>query len=362
MKDTFKEKILDFFGLKPKCPEELYLLDKYNLKMGKPYAAIMIILNTLRLIFVFLNESFSPCHLGEALFSSILLYVVDILFFFVDSFFAQKKVGSIYAEVFLNCFLFSHVFTGFQVGIDSYEVLQLFIPFNIGVFFIFLLLNIRPLVSLVYSFAIYLCLHFFRGSLSLSNELYFFEGIYILAIAIVSSLRYFSGRKMIRTQIKNEEINNRLQELAKRDSLTGLYNRHALTMDVKDIYDKGLTLIMFDIDDFKNVNDTYGHEVGDELIKEFAHALKENFPDDKVYRYGGDEFLILRSSKKKEPISQKTMDKINSIKLFPMDDKISASCGYIYGTPKNYQDYLDLLKKADDCLYGEKRKRKFSVS
>ena len=139
---------------------------------------------------------------------------------------------------------------------------------------------------------------------------------------------------MIRTQIKNEEINNRLQELAKRDSLTGLYNRHALTMDVKDIYDKGLMLIMFDIDDFKSVNDTYGHEVGDELIKEFAHTLKENFPEDKVYRYGGDEFLILKS----------------------------ASCGYIFGVPKNYQDYLNLLKEADDCLYYEKRKRKFNVS
>jgi diguanylate cyclase (GGDEF)-like protein len=91
-----------------------------------------------------------------------------------------------------------------------------------------------------------------------------------------------------------------LSEQATRDSLTGLYNRRYFDETLIDHieasrrYDRELSLVLFDIDEFKQINDTHGHEAGDVVLKQFSDLLKSTARKaDIVCRYGGDEFAVI---------------------------------------------------------------------
>lgn len=91
-----------------------------------------------------------------------------------------------------------------------------------------------------------------------------------------------------------------LNELALTDKLTGIFNRQAFEIDTKDIINKAVkieetfSLMMFDIDNFKNVNDNYGHHTGDQLLRKITTLVKNSLNNNhKFYRWGGDEFIIL---------------------------------------------------------------------
>ena len=87
-----------------------------------------------------------------------------------------------------------------------------------------------------------------------------------------------------------------LRRLADRDALTGLANRRALPEVFRAAQPGGATLLFFDLDQFKQINDHHGHAAGDETLRRFATALRESFrPSDALVRYAGDEFLVVAS-------------------------------------------------------------------
>lgn len=89
-------------------------------------------------------------------------------------------------------------------------------------------------------------------------------------------------------------VQEELRHLADRDPLTELANRRALPSAFRSVYDTGAAFVFCDIDDFKRINDTYGHPAGDACLERFAHALRSSFrPDDIIVRYAGDEFLVV---------------------------------------------------------------------
>ena len=92
-----------------------------------------------------------------------------------------------------------------------------------------------------------------------------------------------------------EELNSKFRTLAFTDSLTGLGNRALIFDKLEALVDdqKQFTTLMIDLDNFKQVNDTYGHIEGDRLLVKVADQLRASFPDGLVARYGGDEFIII---------------------------------------------------------------------
>jgi diguanylate cyclase len=99
---------------------------------------------------------------------------------------------------------------------------------------------------------------------------------------------------------ENRTLQTQLKEQANRDPLTGLYNRRylesTLVRELARTKREGqpLWLMLIDIDHFKNINDSYGHQAGDEVLKKLAHLLHDNArADDVVCRYGGEEFVLL---------------------------------------------------------------------
>jgi len=124
----------------------------------------------------------------------------------------------------------------------------------------------------------------------------------IATIALVAYLAHYYSKGVAKSERQLQKLSQAYEELATYDSLTKLLNRHAMTQAIEDEVSrfrrdgKGFVLALGDIDDFKQINDQYGHQIGDELLMEFATRMKQRLRrHDVVSRWGGEEFLILLS-------------------------------------------------------------------
>jgi diguanylate cyclase (GGDEF)-like protein len=155
------------------------------------------------------------------------------------------------------------------------------------------------------------------------------------------------------------------------DPLTRLYTRNyfvskmdAEFRDAKNFHLE-YTIMMLDIDDFKKFNDTYGHTVGDVVLKQIASTLKEIIGElGMVGRFGGEEFIItlpigyLSCSR----IAEKINKAVNEIKIPGVDKMLSVSIGIASYPYTEANDYLELLDKADSALYVTKSSGKNSFT
>ncbi|MBO0959001.1 diguanylate cyclase [Neobacillus sp. MM2021_6] len=187
------------------------------------------------------------------------------------------------------------------------------------------------------------------------SPLYDSDGNWDGAIAVYKDI---SERKKYEAELK---------KLALQDPLTGLLNRTALSnkigaeLERAKSTQKTLAVFFLDIDRFKEVNDTMGHDIGDEIIKEFARRVKGCIRRKDLFaRLGGDEFIILlndlNDQKEAIQIAQRIIDSFQSkwvIKSF--ETKISSSIGIAFFTDFK-QEVRELLKHADIALYKAKEK------
>lgn len=153
----------------------------------------------------------------------------------------------------------------------------------------------------------------------------------------------------------------RLSYQASHDELTGLYNRFGYDIIISELDLSTIYLLMIDADDFKTINDSYGHEIGDRVLMKISEILKKNFrADDFICRVGGDEFVIVMTHAHPghRSLLRAKVDKINS-ELANTEDglpEISVSVGITYG--KEASDAIELLKMADLAMYELKRSGK----
>ena len=144
------------------------------------------------------------------------------------------------------------------------------------------------------------------------------------------------------------------------DELTGMKNRMALREDFPGHCHETLCVIMADVDHFKRYNDTYGHEVGDQILIAVASEITNLFGEDSTYRYGGDEFLIIQKDYTRSEISTLLMvwaDAVRNIRLdiIPEEGDFSCSYGFTYGRPSGEEELRQMVVRADRKLYEMKR-------
>jgi len=114
------------------------------------------------------------------------------------------------------------------------------------------------------------------------------------SMLFVSSMGYLMERSRVKAQRSSNRANMLLKTMATRDELTGLYNRRAIRNVFERAVDTETTLAICDVDHFKKINDQYGHDVGDLVLKQVALSIQHRLRDaDVVVRWGGEEFLIL---------------------------------------------------------------------
>ena len=157
----------------------------------------------------------------------------------------------------------------------------------------------------------------------------------------------------------------RLNFKASHDELTGVYNRAGYDSILDSIDLTNAYMILIDIDDFKSVNDTYGHDVGDKVLIKTANALKNNFrTDDYICRIGGDEFVVfmVHASKEEQASIAAKAQAINAALADTADGlpATSISVGIVHGSESD--DAETLFEKADDAMYRAKHSGKNTYS
>ncbi len=144
---------------------------------------------------------------------------------------------------------------------------------------------------------------------------------------------------------------------ASHDELTGAYNRAGYDLLLSSIDLSSTYMLLFDVDNFKGINDTYGHETGDKVLIKLVQILKGNFrADDNVCRIGGDEFIVfmVHATEKQHDLIAQKIDAINR-RLADTEDGLpaaSVSVGIVHGTDADSAE--NLFEKTDAAMYQAK--------
>lgn len=158
----------------------------------------------------------------------------------------------------------------------------------------------------------------------------------------------------------------KLLYLSEMDMLTKTYNRHRTELLIENEFNRvernksTFSICMFDLDQFKYVNDTYGHDIGDEMLRVFAQAVKSRIRSTDMFgRWGGDEFILICPDTDEDGIVN-LMDN-NKESVIKEIRKIAAEVGVSFGIgtyKTNDSDYNQLIKRADEAMYHMKKIKK----
>jgi len=171
-------------------------------------------------------------------------------------------------------------------------------------------------------------------------------------------LNFVVTGKNVTDKIKLEE---ELTKRATTDELTGLYNRHKgnelLDQEIEraDRYNEEFAVIFFDIDYFKMINDTYGHDIGDSVLKQLSQILQlHTRKSDAIIRWGGEEFIILALNQNKDKafLFAQNIRKAIELCVFNTVEKVTVSIGV--ASFKQGETKESLIKRSDDALYKAK--------
>ena len=189
-------------------------------------------------------------------------------------------------------------------------------------------------------------------------------------LLVLRNLRQIQDATQAHQDVKvTEERMRQLTEQARRDPLTGVYNRlhmeEVLEREFSAATLHPMTVALIDLDDFKQINDRYGHLVGDQVLRQFAQTVQRVLRStDFVARYGGEEFLLVLNYSNEAAAEQVLQRLLNEVSRTPMavvdgqpvHTTFSAGIATHNSGPDNrFHNVRDLLQAADNVLYGAKR-------
>ena len=203
--------------------------------------------------------------------------------------------------------------------------------------------------------ALYLCTYFVDGAVNMQPQNY-------ICFAIIATFGNLIQHMTLQDSEKYKadilELNLILQQEATVDDLTQLKNRKALRSDFDKHIGRINHVVMADIDRFKSYNDTYGHVVGDKVLRMVAAATMKAFSGGETYRYGGDEFLIVLADCTDEEFSgriAKWKEELQAIQIPQVTPSITCSYGYERCWLNSTEDLRIAIKRADEKLYLAKK-------
>lgn len=196
----------------------------------------------------------------------------------------------------------------------------------------------------------------------------------ILALICTSICCYFYVERNKNLHFRLMEANQHLHELASVDTLSGLMNLRAYNLACDRLISGSLcssspfSVLFVDLDHFKSINDTYGHEVGDAVLRATALCLKQNVrQSDLVSRIGGEEFSIFLPNTNLQgalAVAEKLRGDIEALPLFAGEASIrlTASIGVAQSLPAHHRSLAEIQNQADQAMYRAKQQGRNRVS
>ncbi len=172
----------------------------------------------------------------------------------------------------------------------------------------------------------------------------------------------------VKTHLKLKQLRDELEKLANEDPLTGISNRRSFFKKANTLFSKvksdclPLYLFAVDIDKFKEINDTFGHDVGDAVIRVFVDIVKKELGEDDCFaRFGGDEFVVMMIRMSKEralTVVKRIQDNIAETHLL-LGSAVKFTVSIGMAEVEHFDEDIDtMIKRADMNLYKEKRSKR----
>ena len=381
-----KKRIREFFDIKVDegISEEFELYNlKENLNRGKMLAAVTLVVELVIIVLSLIFKKDVSSGKDAYYYFMYLTFVVVISFFLMVliKMEADPKHG-LKSRLVTYSFLFFMLIWNMGISVLDGQITT----YMIALFAISIIAIIKPAPMLIlYSsvHAIYLVLLLVTEK---SNNVIFASAINSTVAAVISwtasyilyknrALSFINQKEVEDKRVQLESLNGRLNKankkleyLAQTDGLTGIYNRRMFDKISNDFWKECLeagdylTVIMIDIDHFKIFNDTYGHQKGDDCLKDIVSAIKTIIPNDSMLaRYGGEEFAILVKNTTKGKslyLSEEIRNKIVNLNIehknSPVKPYVTLSLGVFCGHAKESRSILEFIARADCALYEAK--------
>ena len=343
-------------------------------KVYKYLLPIIMFAELIILVFSFINHGVAPDRNIENIYRGFyagLFVACFIYLLLVEHFYKTKNTQGYF--VVIGIFLLTIMLWGVGISLlDSYvENSEIITYYAVALIGSSAFLTLEPWVGsfacLVASITYDIVYYTVPGFNVQPTVLFLSSQIIICGICIISSIFNFTRRvDAIRLEMKVSNMNESLIEKALVDDLTRVYNRRYLTEHIDDplnYSENGSGVMMLDIDHFKNLNDTYGHQVGDECLSLLGIAINNLIRDKDAYcvRYGGEEFLIFFKNISKgdlEIYAETLRHRIEKMKVSisgGVQIKYTISAGLAKAV--DGVSYNNLINQADEALYRAKETR-----
>ena len=323
------------------------------------YTQIIVLCEIFHISFLFIFKHFSMqipfmYNIGSVIFYILMLFVVLKGYYRVCIVLVHLEVSAFVTVTVLN----GGYSSDFALYLISMATFVYFNPFkHRSVTYIFSICEVLLYIGLTLH-----CRHIYSEA-----EVHIvFVSIYntVLAVGIILIGAYISDVSATVTHRKLVDENKTLNNLANYDRLTGLQSRRMFMERIKDSEDnKSVVISIGDIDDFKKINDTYGHECGDKAIRSAARAIAGGGGISSIpVRYGGDEFVSISIYDEAEPPEERKTAILEKAREIVAQEKLpfalEFSIGYVITDPDGDKTLEEYVREADHSMYQEKIQRR----
>ncbi|MBE6816186.1 MAG: GGDEF domain-containing protein [Ruminococcaceae bacterium] len=183
---------------------------------------------------------------------------------------------------------------------------------------------------------------------------------FALVCCVGSVSKYYRMLNQLDAKDNIRRLNETLSSAARQDYMTKLKNRLSLFEDSKECFGREICVVMCDCNKFKFINDEYGHIVGDRVICEIADILRKSFDEKYIYRFGGDEFLLIITEPDEDVIKariEQVTREIGAISVSDFKEPVTCSFGCCRGNADSFDEFEKLIAEADKTMYKNKKFR-----
>ena len=372
-------KIYNAFSSKEEYTKFLKYTAKENGKISRKMA---LLISIFEILLIFSGAIVNKQSYGEIHLIYTLLYIVALLgcaIFIIIVTWGLKDIESRYKIILKNFVVYNVLILSWSVVVSYLDItlhdhysLMVIMSAMIGIplsFYLAPIIIITMNITVSIVMTIMIC---FSGNVQEIIPYLINYYIFVVMATTIGVIHVFMKIKMYKKNIELVEANCALKNIAERDYLSGLYNRTKLNEVSEKVWIDGiknntqLGCILFDIDDFKKINDSYGHIEGDRLIRIISEIIIKATKNIESYsfRYGGEEFLIVLPGMNSEEamcLAETIRYKISTLRIYDAEYKISISGGVYFNIPTSKGNIKDFFLQADKGLYRAKENGKNQI-